>query len=141
MENIFPNKYFLPASVKHSMLRDPMLGVCIVFKDNKFKRWFSTGMPYSMYALERISNLMNNWKYSDFERDFVILDDNGDVCINNCNANVTKREDGLISVNDDYYVRVIKDKSFPQYVGGKTEEDVEKKIDTLVRSKQIKRFR
>lgn len=141
MEKVFPKKYFIPESVKHTMLRDPMLGVCIIFKDNKYNMWFSTGLPYSQYALEKISNLMSAWKYSDFERDFIILDDNGDVCVSNCDANVTKRDDGLISVDDKYYVRVIKDKSFTRYVGGRTEKDVEKRIDTLVRSKQIKKFR
>ena len=141
MDKIFPEKYFLPNGVKQAMLREPELGVCIVFKDNKFKRWFCTGLPYSGYALEKISNLMQNWKYSDFEKDFIILDDNGDVCVSNCSASVTKRDDGLISIDDDYYVRIIKDKKSPKYIGGQTERDVEKKVDTLIRSKQIKRFR
>ena len=141
MDKIFPEKYFLPNGVKQAMLREPELGVCIVFKDNKFKRWFSTGLPYSGYALEKISNLMKNWKYSDFEKDFIILDDNGDVCVSNCSASVIKRDDGLISIDDDYFIRVIKDKKSFKYIGGQTERDVEKKVDTLIRSKQIKRFR
>ena len=142
MFDVEDSRYLLPQRIRTAMFQDPILGVCVVFKDNKFKRWYSTNLSYSEYSLERLSNLMKRWKYSDFDQDFIILDGNGEVCCTNCKEEVTYDDKGLVMVGDNkYFVKIIKDKNYPQYVGGRTMEDIDKKVKSLVKNKKIKKLR
>ena len=140
MDALFENKYHLPQGIVHAMLQDPILGVCVSFKDNRFKRWYSLGFSYSPYSLSKLSSLVKDGKYSDFERDFVVLDGDGNVCCTNCDVSVEKRDE-MIIVDGKHYIKVIKDKSFPRYISGSSKMEIDKQEDILVRSKQIKRFR
>ena len=60
-------EYWIPEKVEIEFNRNPEMGVCVLFKNNKFKVWGHINLPYSVYAKHRMTSLMLSNKYSDFE--------------------------------------------------------------------------
>ena len=136
MDELF-GKYFVPIGVKRAMLEDPILGVCVAFKNKMTSKWYSMGFCLSEYGLDRISNLVLSGKYSDFEHDYMILDSYGNVCASNCKEEVVV--DDYIRVGKKHMIKVVRDERYPQYVCGDSEYEIDTKIDRLVKDKKIKR--
>ena len=106
---------FLPLKIKKTLENEPCLGVCVVFKNDKFKRWFSMGMNDCDYCKEKLSEIVMKNKFSDFEKEFLIVDKFGNVCFSNCDANVTCDENGIIHINEnECYVTAIENNRWVQ---------------------------
>ena len=135
LENIY-----LPQKVKEAMVQEPELGVCVVFKDNRRNVWSAMQHSATKFATQRVMSIVLSGKMSDFEHDFVIVDKNGEICSANCDAKVMVDEYGIIHVEDDRcLIKPLEDALHPQYVSAKNMEELNKKINYLVRAKQVGR--
>ena len=123
--------FFVPEKVQFEFNNNPELGVCVIFKNNIFKVWGHINLPYSNFANHRISSLMLNGKYSDFEKDFVIINSNGEICSANCNAKV-EVNNGVVCVNDSqYFVKPVQTKKVSTFVGAANINELNKKLNSL----------
>ena len=132
LENIY-----LPQKVKEAMVQEPELGVCVVFKDNRRNVWSAMQHSATKFATQRVMSIVLSGKMSDFEHDFVIVDKN---CSANCDAKIMVDEYGIIHVEDDRcLIKPLEDAARPQYVSAKYIDELNNKINYLVRAKQVKR--
>lgn len=131
--------FYLPQNVRVSMFRNPELGVCVVYKDNKVGSWYASQLSTTKFAKQRVKSMVCNDKVSDFEHDFVILNKDGEICSANCDAKVDVDEYGIIHVeNDRILVKPLEDAVSPQYVSAKNLEELNRKIKYLIKAKQVK---
>jgi hypothetical protein len=71
-----------------------------------------------------------------------ILNGEGEVCCSNCNVTVSKDQNGVIHIgNDEYFVKVVHDEKYPQYVGAKSIGLVDIKIENLIKNKKVNKLR
>ena len=103
---------FLPYKIKKVMIEEPLLGVCVVFRNSRIDKWFGINFKQSDFSLERLHTLIMQSKYTDFEKDFIIFDGDGNVCFSNCEVDIKEYENGIISVdNGGYYLKPLKEKN------------------------------
>ena len=140
MENINVGRLCYEKRIKPSLEEDPKLGVCVLFRNDKYKMWFDSQCPLTDFTKHRIGKALADDYYSDFESDFVIIDKHGKVLYSNCDAEITIDENHYIYINDtSYLVTVIEDKEKPMFVGGKNKREIDKKVAGLVSQKIIKK--
>ena len=121
-------EYWIPEKVEIEFNRNPEMGVCVLFKNNKFKVWGHINLPYSVYAKHRITSLMLSNKYSDFENDFIIINSQGEICSANCKTPVTV-DNGVICVEGSkYFVKPVQTKKVSTFVGAANIAELNKKL-------------
>ncbi|MBQ3158445.1 MAG: hypothetical protein IJB98_01990 [Clostridia bacterium] len=132
--------FYFKKYVKPSMIEEPRLGVCVVFKEDKYKMWFSHQLVLDDFSQYRLAKIISSEKYSDFEKEFVIIDKHGNVLYSNSNTKVVVDGNGFVHIdNDAYLIKVVDDDKNPRYIGGKDANEINKKVNSLVRDKTIKR--
>ena len=131
---------YLASGIRSAMFQNPELGVCVVYKDNRFKRWSSMQLKDSDFSKSRIASIILNGKVSDFEEEFVVLDQNGSVCSSNTDAKITVDSNGIVHIEDDkMLIKPLPEGVSPQYVSAKNLYELNRKILYLVKAKQVKR--
>lgn len=134
------NEFYLPETIRRAMYQDPELGVCVIFKDNKFGFWAASQCAVTKFAKQHLKSVVIGGKVSDFEHDFVIVNKNGEICSANCKAKIDVDEYGIIHVeNDKLLVKPLEDADSPRYVSAKTLYELNRKIKYLIKAKQVKR--
>lgn len=136
----FENNNQLPMNIRIEMHQNPELGVCVVYKDNRHNIWHAMQHSATKFATQRVQSLVFDGKVSDFEHDFVIVNKDGEICSRNCDAKIAVDEYGIIHVeNDRCLIKPLENALHPQYVSAKNMEELNKKINYLVRAKQVGR--
>lgn len=125
--------------IKPSLDRDPELGVCILYKNDKYGMWFSTQCPLLSIVEHKLYEILSRNYYSDFEKDFIVIDRNGNVLYTNNKAVVATDINGFIHVdNDSYIVCVVNDPLRPRYLGYQNINKLNKSVKSLISKKKIK---
>lgn len=119
--------------IKQQMLHKPDLGVCVVFNDNIIHSWNCIKLADSDFAEQRINHLIDNRKYSDFEKEFLIINDMGEVLFSNCEYDVVLDQNGYIHIDaSSYLIKPVLEGKIPQYIGGKSLEEINEKARVLI---------
>lgn len=139
MDKYSKNDYIiLPTPINNTFLIDPSVGVFLLACDNKNRIWHGEQFMNTKHNKKRLSGLIFKNQYNDFEYNMVVINQNGQICYSNCKAEVSKDENGYIHINDnEYLVKVIEDKDFSLYIGGKDINELNNRASYAIYQKTI----
>ncbi len=124
---------YVSPGIRKQMLYYPEIGVCVVFRDNIIHGWSCTKLADSDYAAQRIDSLFDSGKYSDFERDYLIINDKGEILMQNIDCEVSLDANGYIHIdNSKYIIKPVLDTTIPQYVGGRNLTEINSRVRQLI---------
>ena len=131
---------YLPHSVTRAINLEPDLGVCVLFRNDKLNEWFYERLNSTDYSIEKLERIIYRGKYSDFEKDFAIINKDGEVCFSTCDIKVQKDDSEYIHINDNEFIlKIIENAGMPFYVGGKTYEELVKVVKKLIENNIIRK--
>ena len=136
----YENNNYLSANVRTAMFQNPELGVCVLYKDNKFKRWSTLQLRDSDFSKNKLASMILDGQMSDFEEEFVVIDQDGNVCATNAKDKTSVDGFGIVHIeNDKMLVKPLAEGVSPQFVSAKNMHELNRKILYLVKAKQVKR--